>query len=319
MILFLHGPDTFSSKEKLRALKEKFIRDVDPSGININHMKGEGFDIELFRTEVLSTPFLVQKRLIIVESLSQNTKKEIFLQVADVLKNIKNSVIIIFRENELSAVQKKNPLYSILFKEKYIFTFPLLEGLRLQKWYDDQITKLGANAKPEVLRFLTSSIGNDLWRAKNEIDKIRAYCHGREITLEDIKLFVAEGLDDNIFSFTDALGQKNKKAALELLSHLIQNGMSEVEILNKIIWHYKNLILIKSFYSNDAQAPSWKAAQELGIHPFVAKKVATQSRNFSLLEMKATYKKFVQIDQSIKTSQATKGVLLDLLIANVKK
>ena len=41
MIIFLYGADTFRSREKLKSLKDRFIREVDRSGLNLIELDGE--------------------------------------------------------------------------------------------------------------------------------------------------------------------------------------------------------------------------------------------------------------------------------------
>lgn len=46
MIIFLYGEDTFRSRQKLKELKDKFIREVDPTGNGIVSLAGESLMIE---------------------------------------------------------------------------------------------------------------------------------------------------------------------------------------------------------------------------------------------------------------------------------
>ena len=41
MIIFLYGPDSFRAREKMKQLKQKFIREVDKSGLNLIEMDGD--------------------------------------------------------------------------------------------------------------------------------------------------------------------------------------------------------------------------------------------------------------------------------------
>ena len=69
MIFFLHGEDSYSANQKLKQIKKKFQKDIDPSGININVLDGENLDLEKFNSISSQGGFLVKKRLLIVKNL----------------------------------------------------------------------------------------------------------------------------------------------------------------------------------------------------------------------------------------------------------
>ena len=62
MIIFLYGPDTFRSKEKLKMFKEKFIREVDKSGLNLIDLDAEKMTITDLNKAVATQSFLAKKR-----------------------------------------------------------------------------------------------------------------------------------------------------------------------------------------------------------------------------------------------------------------
>jgi DNA polymerase-3 subunit delta len=114
---------------------------------------------------------------------------------------------------------------------------------------------------------------------------------------------------------TDALGQKNKKAAVKLIANQFKSGVAPTELLSKVIWQYKNLLLLKSFVEKNGPGyPSQRLSYQLGLHPFVVKKTIGQVKNYELHTLKKIYRQLLKIDHKIKTSQADPEVLFDLLI-----
>ena len=76
--MFLYGPDTFRSRRKLKEIKQKFIADVDKSGLNIEQLDGENLDLVNFEKAITSPPFLAKKRLVIIENvISKNGKSTV--------------------------------------------------------------------------------------------------------------------------------------------------------------------------------------------------------------------------------------------------
>src|SRR3989338_8376218 len=137
MIFFLYGPDTYRSRQKLHTIKNKFIKEVDPSGLNINTFYHENFHLEDFKQCLTTTPFLSRRRMVIVENLiSGRVKKDAQKSLLELLKpgeEEKDDAIIIFWEGGLNDVHaSSNILYNFLSLQKYAHKFELLQGQELK-------------------------------------------------------------------------------------------------------------------------------------------------------------------------------------------
>jgi len=325
MIFFLYGPDTFRSRQKLKEIKEKFIKEIDKSSLNIEILKGETLETPEFEKAVLTPPFLAKKRLVIIEDLiSKNKGQKIQKEILEALgKNGLEDTIIVFWESGLDGTKarekvsqkRSNLLFNRLKKEKYAQEFNLLTEPEVYRFAAEQIKSRGGKIEPSALSLLADLTGNDLWRLKTEIDKLLAFACGRLITIADVNELVKNKLEADIFKLTDALGQKNKKLALKLISDQLRGGTSPTELLAKITWQFKNLLLVKSFMEDHGSSyPSPRLTYTLGIHPFVIKKTMAQARFHQLPTLKKIYRHLITIDYKIKTSQINPEILFDLLV-----
>lgn len=329
MIIFLHGPDTFRSRQKLKELREKFLKDVDPSGLNIENLDGSQLEIPDFERAVSTMPFLAKKRLVIIEDLlSKNKGQKIQKEVAEILeKNKLEEVIVIFWESadfsgkakkakgKKSAAPKSTPLLARLLDEKYAQEFKLLDQGKVYQFAAEEFKKRGGKIQNPALKLLCDLVGNDLWRLAGEINKLSAFTRGKEIVLADIANLVETKLEEDVFKLTDALGQKNKGAALKLIADLLLAKSSATELLGMITWQFRNLLLVKSFMEeNGGGYGSLRMSYQLGLNPYVAQKAAAQIRYYQINELKKIYQNLLQIDYKIKTSQIDPEVLFDLLV-----
>jgi len=327
MIFFLYGPDTFRSRQKLKEIKEKFIKEIDKSALNIEVLDGSKLETPDFEKAVSSPPFLAKKRLVIIEDLiSKNRGQKIQKEILAVLdKNGLKETIIVFWESELDSTKTKSRskisekrsslLLNKLKKAEYAQEFNLLDEGGVYRFIAAEIKKRGGKIKPDALKLLADLVGNDLWQMNSEIDKLLAFSKNQEITLNEVESMVKTKLDENIFKLTDALGQKNKSLALKLISDQLRSGTAPTELLNKIIWQFKNLLLIKNFTEeNGSGYPTNRLTYQLGLHPFVIKKTISQVRNHDLANLKKIYHHLLTIDYKLKTSQIDPEVLFDLLV-----
>ena len=326
MIIFLYGADTYRSHEKLNKLREKFSREIDKSHLNLSVLDGEKLTFEEFYKSVSAAPFLATKRMIIVKNLiSKNKSKKIFEEIADYIKNkdMSQENIIVFWEEEGQSKKhgargiKKNILFDLLKKEKYMQEFLPLEEWKLTKWIKEEIKKEGGTFEEKTVQLLIALAGNDLWQMHQEIEKLISFKKNRPITQEDINLLVSGKIKSNIFNLVDAMGTKNRKSALRLLNNELISGTSVIQLLGMIVRQFRILLEIKETLKNDSQISKREISLKLNLHPFVAQKALEQARNYTLGELKNIYKKLLSIDIKTKTTSLDPRALFNLFIAEI--
>jgi len=328
MIIFLYGPDTFRSRQKLKQIKDKFIKEVDKSGLNIETLNGSTLETSEFEKAVSTPSFLAKKRLVIIEDLiSKNKGQKIQKEILEALdKNGLKDTIIVFWESGLdgskskksrskTSAKRSNLLFNRLKKEEYAQEFNLLAEGGVYRWTAAETKNRGGKIEPQALRLLTDLVGNNLWQMNSEIDKLLAFAKNQSITVAAVESLVKTKLDDDIFKLTDALGQKNKEVALKLITDQLKSGTSPTELLAKITWQFKNLLLVKNFVEKNGDGyPSGRLTYQLGLHPFVIKKTMAQVKCHDPASLKKNYQRLLSIDYKIKTSQVDPEVLFDLLV-----
>ncbi len=87
----------------------------------------------------------------------------------------------------------------------------------------------------------------------------------------------------NIFSFTDAIGERNKKNSWILYEKAIFTGLVPEELFWKVVSQVRNMLLVKKT----------KSANEAGIHPFVYGKAKGFLKNYKEGELESLSEKLV--------------------------
>ena len=323
MIIFLYGEDTYRSSQKLNQIKDKFIKEVDSTSMNLTALDGAKLKFEEFNQQVKASPFLARKRMIIIKNLiSENKSKEIQKEVVELLnqteQNAKDENILVFWEStDHSKSKSKSALWARLAKEKLAEEFKLLTPIQLNNWGKKEIEIQGGKIDNQAIAFLAATVGNDLWQMANEITKLTNFCQAKPITITDIENLVKAKFDDNIFNLVDALGTKNKKLALKLMSDQFNLEADEMYLLSMLIRQFRILLEIKDLINERPKITKDLIAKELQIHPFVAQKALWQVKNFTFDKLKQIYQMLSDLDIKLKTSQAKPKVLFDLFIAQM--
>jgi DNA polymerase-3 subunit delta len=310
MIIFLYGPDTFRSRQKLNEIIE-YYKKIHKSGLSLKYFDFEKDNFEDFRDALKSSSMFREKKLLILKNLFSNQKAE-----NDFLKNLKeiskSKEIILIYEKE---IDEKSPLAKELKKEAKFQKFELLEGERLKNWVKREFQKYQVKISNEAIEMLINYVGSDLWQMENEIKKLVNFCDKKEIKTKDIELLVKPKIETDIFKTIDAIAAKNKKRALFLIKEHLQVGDSPTYLLAMINFQFRNLLVIRDLIERGKSLTD--ILRELDLHPFLIKKIYFLAKKFSLEDLKKIYQKIFEVDLNIKTGKIDPETALDLLITEI--
>lgn len=307
MIIFLHGEDTYRMREKLKEIVEKYKK-VRTSGLNLKYFEGDFF--KNFKDSFKQTSMFEEKKLIIVTNPFDNAEfKENFIDQGKEFID-SNDIIVIHQEGKIN---KNSALLKYLNKNAKTQEFEVLTNAKLRNWAQKEFEEYHARIENQALDKLLQFVGNDLWRLSNEIKKLASY--SKNIGIDEVRLLIRSNIETDIFATIEAISQKDKKKALNLLHKHIDKGDSPLYVLSMINYQFRNLLIIKDLIERNTPFPA--IAKKSGLHPFVVKKTYYSAQQFSFLELKKIYQKIFQIDLEIKTGKVEPATALDLLISEI--
>ena len=317
MIIFLYGPDTYRSRQKLNEIVEHY-KEIHKSGLDLKFLDLEEKDFQDFKNEAQIASMFSEKKLLVLKNAFENFdfKEKIS---AEIEKFAKSEEVILFYEEEI----KKDKFFQTLKKFSEYQEFQLLDGERLKNWVKKEFRKYQAKIDSAVLEKLIEFVGNDLWQMANEIKKLVAYKTGHnqittvtklcpEIEREDVELLVKSKIEIDIFKTIDAIAAKDKKRAIKLLKAHLEKGDSPLYLLSMINFQFRNLLIIKDLIEKNLSPYSFT-----NLHPYVIKKSISLLGKFSFSELKKIYQKIFEVDLDIKTGKIEPEMALDLLITEI--
>lgn len=301
MIIFLCGQDTYRSRKELRRIIEDYKKANSDwfDFVRLDVLDKEIDFFEQVRKSADTISMFSAAKLIVVENIF-STNKEIqndileFLEKREIEKN--KDINIVFWDEE---PDQRSSLFKHLKIKARVEEFKPLKGGQLQEWIKGHITEQGGKTDKAAIDKLEEYIGSDLWRMKNEVDKLLDY--NKTINRESIELLIKPEFDLNIFKMIDALGQKNKVKVLDLFGKYLEKGEDEFYLLSMFIYQVRNLLKVIS-------------GGRLDMHPFVAQKTKAQARNFNFEELKKIYRQLLTIDLDIKVGRMDSKTALELFL-----
>jgi DNA polymerase-3 subunit delta len=327
MIIFLYGPDSYRSSQKLKEIEEEY-KTKHKSGLNFQSFEWSGTVLDELKNILSSVSMFEEKKLAIVKNACSASKadQEGLIEILEEKKATadQDAIVVFFeagrptgepRQNKVGKPEKSELFSWLVKKVKMAECFENLSGAKLSAWVKKEIEKIGSQIQAEALEKLVSSVGSDLWQMRNEVDKLISFKADKLITEKDVDLLVRSKYDPNIFATIDALAARNKNLAYKLMHQHLSQGENEIYILTMFVYQFRNLLQIKSLI--DAGISSEALVKKTGLHPFVIKKSWSQLRNFSQDVLKKIYERLLKLDIAIKRGKIEPQTALDLIVGEI--
>ena len=305
MIIFLYGPDTLRLSRKLRQIVEEYQRRAPRLDFCLfDAVSDRPAD---FVGALRQNSLFQEKKFFIVKNpISNKDFKEAL--IGDFEAITKSGHNIVFCQE--GKVLKTDRLLALLKKNAEVQEFVFLEDEKLVAWVVREFIDAGNPVSLPVARAVSQLVGNDMWRAGNEIQKLAHRFSGREISVADAAREIMPAVDANIFKTIEAVAQKDKMQAIGLIREHVAKGDHPLYLLAMIAGQFKNLLMVKSSGGSGGAA-------RLGIHPYVYSKAVGQARRFSIEELKRIYQKICQADFAVKTGKVDAETGLDLFVGQL--
>ncbi len=325
MIIFLYGGDSFRIREKRDEMIAKFRKDVDMSGHNISVLDGERLTMAQFRNAFAGASLFVRRRMVILQDLTQNKDKEFLHELSAYLsketenENPDSNILIVVESSELGA-QAKTPLFKLLLSLKFKQYLPPLAQNEVPKWIMERAASKGLSLHPADAQLIAGRYHGDLWTIDSELAKLQAFRSARRkaserLDKDDEAVLSPGAIDENIFALTDAISNRERAKATELLERELAAGQAELYLLNMISKQFRNLIAVRSLIDQGINPAG--SASPLKMHPYVLQKCQRQARAFEMPKLKAIYGKLIDLDREIKSGRADFHLSLDLILMSI--
>jgi DNA polymerase-3 subunit delta len=335
VIYLFHGPDQFGLSEAVATLKRKLVASDPFAELNLSELDGRRLSVAELQTVADALPFMGDRRLVIVTGLvarcnPQGGDSGSRATLADGLKTylprmVPSTRLLLVDE----TVHGNNPM--LKWADAYRAAQPVPDEAivirlfqapppqQLPRWLTARASARSGVIQPAAAQALADALDRegtvDMRLADNELEKLLVYAGDRPVTADDVEILVTPVSLDKVFALTDALADRNGAAAATLLTTFLENGEAPLRLMALIVRTFRQLTATRAHL--DAGSSPTELASLLAVPPFVAKKLAQQSRRFSLPFLTGALKQLLKHETAIKTGRIDAVVALDLFVAGV--
>lgn len=214
----------------------------------------------------------------------------VIIKEAQDLKNFKDldvyvekplsSTILVLNFKYTKKIDKRIRLYNLVKKQGVIFESKKLYESGIYKWINSYLKAQGLTIHPEASRLLYESIGGDLSRIINNLEKLKiGIQQGQsQIELNDVATNIGVHRDFNIFELQKALGSKDSTKAYKIITYFGNDPKNNPLVRNLTLLFEYFLKVLKYHTLSDKSKNN--VASEIGISPFFVDEYKIAANNY---------------------------------------
>ncbi|MCD6499709.1 MAG: DNA polymerase III subunit delta [Deltaproteobacteria bacterium] len=310
-IYCLHGPERWMKQRLAEAIRQAVLPGKTAS-LNHDRLSAVSHEPQQVIDCLATMPMLGKRRLVEVADADRWNAKQM-AELIPVLDAFPPSACLLLLadklDGRLKAVKRMAKLGVVLKLEEPSIRemAPLLERLTTAK---------GLRLEGSATAMLLELVGRNIGSAVAALDNASLYVGERKtITVDDVKAVVPDVRQAIIFELTDAVGAADIDAAFDALRRLGVDRNEAPRVLAMLVRQVRLLWMARS--ALDGGISPQALANELDVHPFVARQLASQVRNYEAASLQAAHKAAVTADLALKGSRQAPRFVLERLVLDL--
>jgi len=313
-VYLLFGDDELAIGEFVSRLRDR-LGDATSIALNTQTFQGSSVDDASLAQACQAIPFLARRRLVVVHHAGAclaggAQRRERFLEILDSIPS--TTALVLIETSDSKAASALQSWADSHPASAYVRTFASPKGEAFVRWLADRCRALGGQIEPPAAALLAELVSDDPLIGDQELRKLLDFVgRSRSIREEDVQRLTPYHGQSDVFAMVDALGAGDGHRAQALLHRLLEDESPRYAF--SMITRQFRLLLQAREAIDSGKDP----ATVLSLHPYVASKLITQSRNFTQTQLETMYHRLLETDLAIKTSLSEESVALDSLVASL--
>ncbi len=300
LFLILHGEAHYLSRKLIRELRNLMEKSDE---IEYLEWDEEAGDTDIF-TSLTTIPLWLTRRLVVINN-TQTAELKNYLKV-----NNPRLVCVLLCDHKL----KKKDIPEA--ENCWVVECSPPKGRDLIKWLSQEAAAKGKELPASSIEYLRFTCGDDPAVLAAEIEKAAVYLGSeKKITIDILKKIGSRTAGRTLFEFVDAVAEHKGSLALEIAGELLAQGNHPVLLVSMLSRHY--LQMLEAAYLLQEGVAAQDLSSQMGVHPYVGKKLIKQLRSSSIKEIERVLFSLLELDLSIKQGKGSPELLLVAFLGEV--
>lgn len=299
------GEETYLVQEAIQVLKAKCL-EAGTADFNCDIFDATETSADHVKDAAEMLPMMSPRRFVVYRGVDDLKDKdwEALYPLFD--RPVESTTFVLTAE----SLDKRKKSYKKIVERAVVVELKRPYDSQVLDWIDYLAHRLQIKVTRESAQLLKQFVGTNLSEIHNELSKLKDYLGERtEIQAQDVLQVVSQTKVDRIFDLTDAIGRRDRGAALHTLANLLEHGQSEVGVLAMITRHFRILSQLK-----DGQRDGLSGARlstKAGIPAFLLTQYMDQIRKWDEIKIEKTFAVLQDTDRALKSSSVPPHVWLE--------
>lgn len=254
-----------------------------------------------------------EKKLIIVNNFTFKGIKEKEEKIlSNYINNMSDNVLILKCKDE--SLDSRKSIIKLLKEKCKVEELKKLDYKSLH----DLVTKIfkenGINVTYNQVKKILEMTENNTDTTLLEVNKLLMYIDDKKLTDEIIDKVVSTSNEKEMFRLNDAVMNKDIAKIFESYKIILSSGVDSIAIIDFLSKQFRTLYQVKIL--SKSKNPDL-ISKELGINPYVIKKMYDIMNNFKEEEIINIMYKLSDMDIDIKVNSLDKDKLLEMFFLNI--
>ncbi|MCP4459128.1 MAG: DNA polymerase III subunit delta [Cytophagales bacterium] len=316
-VYFLQGDEPFFIDNILANLDSKVLEESQKS-FNQYVLYGKETSFEQVISTARKFPMMGELQVIIVKEAQEmkgwlkEADQQLLIQY---LENPTPSTVLAFGY-KYKTLDKRTKLGKSIGKLTMEVLSKKLYDNKVPSWIQGYVQAVEATMTDGACMLLSESIGNNLQRLANEIDKLLLNV-GADKAIDEalVHKYVGISKEYNTFELQKAIGTRNLEKAMRIVRYFAENPKNNPLILTlfSLYAYFSKLVLVHGSQNNDQN----HLAKVIGVNPFFVGEYIGAARNYNMQRVLRNLEHLHKADLQSKgigfTNMKEKEVLTELI------
>ncbi|MBI9033730.1 MAG: DNA polymerase III subunit delta [Bacteroidales bacterium] len=274
-VYFLMGEEPYYI-DQIAQFIDKNVLDASQKEFDQTVVYGRDTDVLSLISTAKRYPMLSPSQVVILKEAQDMKNIE---ELENYITNPQPSTILVI-EYKYKKVDKRKSFYKTIKKNAVILESDKLYDNKIPGWIDEYVKFHGYKIGPKASLLLAESLGANLSKVANEIDKLFiSLKKGESITEEIIESNIGISKDFNIFELQSALIRKDIYKANQIANYFTANPKEHPFVVTiTVLFNFFTKVL-QLQYSQD-ESPQVQAGK-LGVNPYFLKDYQQAAKVYS--------------------------------------
>lgn len=301
-VYLLHGEEAFFIDEVSDYI-EHHVLDETSQAFNLSVLYGRDVETRQVLDHARQFPMMATHRVVIVKE-AKGMKD---LAALDTYIQHPSDTTILVIAHKDKAIDGRIAWVKQAKKQNHVGVLKTepIRDYNIEKWVAAYLSSQGLTITPDANRLLCQSLGTDLSKITNELEKVRLNLKGTKVDADIITRNVGVSKEFNVFELIAAIARRDAPRVQYIASQMEDNTKREpiVKLLPQIAAFIEKSLVASQHLSRDDRS----LASIIGAHYMFVQDYKLAVRNYSESGLRRIYKYVIEAEGRVKGVEYRRG------------